>query len=459
MIAYGAFRQQFSGAQSSLSDALAVLEGSGIFEVVSSRADGDTQYIEIVSYDQDLSIPVERQRKYLDEADRLLQPFSFERRSHGSTTPQRAYGTTVSIPPNSSDKGVVAHPEPLSNTIAWSSLRTLAEVENAGVTLFQAGAHNPIDLWREFSGYVRQARTYFDAAEKVSDTSASLLIYYCALQLAKAELLRTVPDRVYQTKIYHGISHDIANAGDPSVDRLRVMADGVFPRLYEKRMGTKLPPNTELSILELLKYVPEVAMEVEEAGLGVHRPLQAFHVAAMTPDAAWSSVLTFFNGFLKDPGEGSTQAIETEFQQMAPPPNWRQMIGASVRINPMTLRFYQARKTTPPHTGISKLAAVTAPSLRTMADNSLIPTCDFMLCPTIDRAGLIPMNCALARYLLVFYLSSLVRYKPSILDSSRHPTFAWIFESFTTQVALPLVVNFYDGITGRWSDFGGRYSG
>jgi hypothetical protein len=58
------------------------------------------------------------------------------------------------------------------------------------------------------------------------------------------------------------------------------------------------------------------------------------------------------------------------------------------------------------------------------------------------------MPASLARYAIMYYVSSLVRYKPSALDRSLRGTQAWLLDAFTYEAALPLLQNALSAIQG-----------
>src|SRR4029453_17307614 len=55
-------------------------------------------------------------------------------------------------------------------------------------------------------------------------------------------------------------------------------------------------------------------------------------------------------------------------------------------------------------------------SLRDVIDEPSVEGFDALLCSSLYKTRILPMPASLARYALMFYVSSLVRYKPSQLD-------------------------------------------
>ena len=87
-------------------------------------------------------------------------------------------------------------------------------------------------LAKAFHNYIRQAFAYDDAARIVTGSSAGLLLYYSLLNLAKAELLVTVPHRIVGTSIKHGLSFNPQRSTSTASDAITVQ-DGDLRSSYE----------------------------------------------------------------------------------------------------------------------------------------------------------------------------------------------------------------------------------
>src|SRR5438105_1022251 len=124
--------------------------------------------------------------------------------------------------------------EPATPDFMWELIGLESDIPERGRSLFTGNYSHRNALFREFRSYIRQAKEYDIAAKGVAATSAGLLHYYTAMNLAKAELLRTTPNPVTGLKITHGLSYSPTAARTIAGDRLRVN-DGIFPLLYRKR--------------------------------------------------------------------------------------------------------------------------------------------------------------------------------------------------------------------------------
>jgi len=66
---------------------------------------------------------------------------------------------------------------------------------------------------------------------------------------------------------------------------------------------------------------------------------------------------------------------------------------------------------------------------------------------------MLPMPPSLARYALIYYASSLVRYKPQFFDSTLLPNQAYLFNAISRECALPLLEDVVASVEGRWNLF------
>jgi hypothetical protein len=181
------------------------------------------------------------------------------------------------------------------------NLRQLEEVPEQGRALFTGTLAHKNQLWREFRNYLRQARRYDEAALQVVGTSAALLHYYAMLNLAKAELLRSVPVKVLGVDIHHGLTYRPSAAKSMAGDSLRVR-DGIFPLLYEKRTGSRLPSGTRLPIRRLLANCPEIGWELLSLGLVKYTPAGMGHAVATDDKDLWSLITLIPNNVISEGG-------------------------------------------------------------------------------------------------------------------------------------------------------------
>lgn len=168
-----------------------------------------------------------------------------------TTVLPRAITSWVVAPALRPGAQTIGFSETANADLIWLLLSQLMLSPEKGRALFPKPLKNQNKLWIEFRNYVRSAKTYWDSAVTINGSSAALLYYYAFLNLAKAELLTTVPSSVVGTKLMHGLSFDPSKAKSLKSDRLKVHG-GAFSLLYEKRLGSPLTEPT----LEVRRLLP-----------------------------------------------------------------------------------------------------------------------------------------------------------------------------------------------------------
>jgi hypothetical protein len=370
------------------------------------------------------------------------------------TSAGRSFRRWLLLPPFGTEPQLFL--EPASRPLIWTSLRQLEEVPERGRALFTGSLAQRNQLWHEFRNYLRQARKYDEAALHVTGTSAALLHYYAMLNLAKAELLRTVPNRIFRVDIHHGLTYRPSAAKSMAGDSL-IVRNGIFPLLYEKRTGRTLPNRTRLPVMRLLANCLEIGQELLSLGLTRSTPAGMMHAVGTDLQDFWALILLFPNDMISGGGISSRLFLR-HFVEVARPDNWRDIFAISRRVHWSNIGLYESRRryprhsTTPAGERFGDYLAVrdgTWNALRDMINESTDVFFDAVLAPSLYRSRMLAMPPSLARYALMFYVSSLVRYKPSALDLEARGKEAWLLDSFTRQASLPLLHAALSGIEGR----------
>ena len=333
--------------------------------------------------------------------------------------------------------------------VLWNTIARPATIRAEGKKLW--GTLTEFNkYWPDFRSYIAQARLYDDAAEHMQGASSALLAYYSALNLAKAELLRLRPEEIYEEEVHHGLTYG------PSKRSIKVdyitTRPGVFPMLYGARTGLALKPGEQLPILRLLANVSDVSHELRSAGLAAPQVGQIHHsIVSNYAGESWS-IFAF-----ADAGEPPIlKCRET-----------RRFLGDHFEeiISNDYLRSTIFRFSSFP-TGY----AVQAKRVYTESDNEGGGLWEKMLsdiealvrpiqghrvygndewAPSLRRTKWLPMPPDLARYAAMYYCSSVVRYRPSLLHDDSEGNAAWILNTFVTEARLLLLRSVVEGITGQ----------
>jgi len=356
-------------------------------------------------------------------------------------SPHRNFDTWILVPPF---PVLMSFQEPTSaRELAWQSISARAEIAEKGRALFSGSLKQRNDRWREFRNYVRQALTYDRAALHVSGSSAALLHYYSALNLAKAELLVRSGLNI-GPRAYHGLSYNLAQSNSLVGDSLTVK-NGVFPKLYEQRVGKAIPTGTVLPIKRLLANVPEVGWELQNLGLTKSTVVPLLHAVACDQQECWSLFATIRPELLRERSV-TNSLFRRNYVEVAQQHNWRDIFAVSRRWTAGGLTVFEARQKHP----LASPGSLDTADVRTVIqsgwstfrgilDESTVEGFDALMSPSLYKARELLMPASLARYALMFYVSSLVRYKPSQLDPVSMANQAWLLDSFTDQAA-PLLI-------------------
>ena len=325
----------------------------------------------------------------------------------------------------------------------WSALEYYSEVEEVGLNFIQTKVLQPQNSYQEifksFQAFVRQAKSYYGSAKTLHYRSNSLLYYYSFMNLVKAYLLLRDP-QIVMRRIDHGLSYrSTTTRSEFQLEVIRVRK-GIFPLFYEAETATdiSLASNSTLSIINLLNYPSDISYQYQLAGYGNHKILPSVSAAVTdrTINQSWTIIgippLNSLNGFLSLHSNflHSFQEVGIDYNR----------ISLMFEMSPLDLsgfRFFQDITTIPMlagnltlHVHIEKLINALKPyiSFHYFDDNK-----DFdLLLPYQDATHPTPMpiNEALSIYAVMFYLSSLVRYRPDYLEALLSLKPAWLIENF-----------------------------
>ncbi len=306
----------------------------------------------------------------------------------------------------------------------WSTLDYYSEIEEVGLNLIQARGLQPqslhLEIFKHFRAFVRQAKSYYGSAKTLHYRSSSLLYYYSFLNLVKAYLLLSDPQRI-MSRVNHGLGYDttVTNT-DFQLEAIKVH-QGIFPMFYEAQTSNVISTqgSSVLRVIDLIIGIPAV---------------------------------TNLNDFLSLNGNFFNTYEEVQIDKIR-----FALIFGKDTPELSGFRFFQDRATIPFLSG----GTVDLSTHIDIISNTLSPyfcihyfddNFDFeLVLPYQDAATPIskPFNEALAIYAVMFYLSSLVRYRPAYLEELLNSKPAWLIESFvnsTPETFLRMMVSKIIGI-------------
>ncbi|WP_411699155.1 YaaC family protein [Conyzicola sp.] len=345
--------------------------------------------------------------------------------------------------------------EPSSEKLAWLLLRQLTDIPDRGMSPIPGTLQERRIAYQEFRNYVRQGITYWDAARSIVGSAAALPYYYSVMNLAKAELVRAHPSLIVGEKLTHGLVFKPSKSNSISGDYLQVAANGVFPLLYKHRTGTAIPAGTRLPIKNLLSLIPEIGLEVNVVGRTRPAATPGYQTLASNSESAWPLVMTYADTFA-DRREPGTRAFLRSFEEvpLIEMPNWRDIFAISRRAHGDGFAIFQARTTFAGEAsgaidgGMYAAATHLHDVMGEYISEPIGREGEFIFTPTLRKSHPLVLPLDLARYAAMYYLSSVVRYKPAALDPVSQGAQAWLMDSFTREVPSDLLANMVMGVRG-----------
>lgn len=340
----------------------------------------------------------------------------------------------------------------------FSLLRFVSEIPDEGKRLiqFHSNTTDPAEvdaLYRLVRAFIRQAENYYRAARGLHYRSSALLYYYCFLNLAKAVL--SVHGIAYKST--HGLSARTDTTSTAlGKQTVEVHPKGVFPTFYHQQLKRVLPKDVRLDVKALLGYIAQITHEYEAAGLGRTAALvlcKGRILGDVPNDKAWWSIAIprwYEPSALPEPNKSR---FASEFEEVdLPAARARDAFSIDGRPHKQ-YRYFQSRATTSWASGVPAMLPIVSVygSLEGHIEPKLIEDgYDFTVFePFAHPLGPFRMTELPALYLVMFYLASLVRYRPDYLDSLLETRAAWMIESFVASAPLMALRSFVSKITDR----------
>lgn len=320
----------------------------------------------------------------------------------------------------------------------WILLEYYSEVEEVGQKyLLSQGIpkRQAKQTFKYFQAFIRQAKTYYLSAKNLHPRSAGLLYYYCFLNLAKAALVQKYP-QIGKTRIGHGASCLPKDFSKLKTQTVRVLDDGgVFQKLYDWYFETPIKKQS-LNIKELLTYCSDISYQVQTAGFGNNKLEPCLYVHLVNKEEKTGWALIGIPGFSEvKKYSSSLQEFYKEFEQVEVPESHARQYYKMDRLNLSNFTFFQGKKTIPwmsdeipPTLECHDLVKKTLGSL--LQTNYFENDFDFYLSLPYKTNRQIQMDETIAIYLIMFYISNLVRYNPAYLEELLSKKEALIIESF-----------------------------
>lgn len=339
----------------------------------------------------------------------------------------------------------------------WIMLRSYSEVRSRGINLlgkYNISGRDTLNIWRRFRSYIRQADNYWQAASKTTYKSSSLLYYYSFLNIVKAYLLLENPRLPHN--VHHGLSFNTRVTSTNLQNNLVTVVTGnnqIFPLYYRKVLSAN--PPMRFTIISLLACATDISYQFESGRFGSRRVFPFIYRIAIDKNRTKSwliftlpsiAPISYFRNTFRDFFAEFEQAEKSQ----SVGPSFRELFGFK-SVEWGFNDFYQSKPENEVNfVNNSILVGIHIQKLRDILGSWLIPNfysdqfSGYLSFPK-NRRDTSPINEELAIYIVMFFMSEIVRYRPDFLDKIFESRAAWLLESFVETSPL----KFLRAITSR----------
>lgn len=319
----------------------------------------------------------------------------------------------------------------------FAAIEYVSEVQSVGQSFLKtAGVPRPKAAFQDFRAFIRQGKAFYEAASRLHYRAAPLMYYYAFLNLAKAYIITRDPAFV-RGPVQHGLAQAKVSAKKLVQETIRVPATpGVFHKFYEIEAKQALKSPLRLNIATLLGYCTDVSHEYGKAGYGECRllPVKARFLSHQASRITWPALCILGYDQLT-PYQKATKPFHEYFQLAKPAPH---LMGDTFGIfaEERPHYTYLESKITYSWTadGSVDLSHIRRDILSACAGLHESPIYDdgfdFWLALPLRKNLQLPFNQPLAVYAAMFYVGSLVRYRPVYLERMLDSKDAWMIERF-----------------------------
>ena len=319
----------------------------------------------------------------------------------------------------------------------WLMLDYYSEVESVGMDLLKnAGIHSLIRkrIFKHFQSYVRQAKTYYISAKTLPARSSGLLYYYCFLNLAKAAIL--LKDSSIAGKfIGHGLTYKISNNANISTQLVSVKSNGVFEKLYELYFGIPLRIKT-FGVQTLFNYCSDLTHQCSMAGISEKKIIRAYFAGGMSKIRKTSWGIVGFSDLNEiEKYKKTMKPFFDSYELVDIPQLVCRDIFKLTAYQSSSISFFQSTTERPwldpntPHFDADVNQVMTALG-KIFQVNYFKEDYDFKIALPYNRNRQERIDELIAIYIIMFYISELIRYKPAYLENLLNKKESWLIESF-----------------------------
>jgi hypothetical protein len=327
----------------------------------------------------------------------------------------------------------------------WNIIEYYSEVYDVGINFIKT-KNLPTQMANDvifdnFRSFVRQAKSNYDAAKSLPYRSSGLLYYYCFLNLAKAFIVLKYPDKMIG-RIRHGLSYDPSSGNTVFEQEVLSVSPGVFSILYEIETGHPWQPKSTLNIVDILGFCSDILYQYQLGGFGNQKIYTGIYCIANSSSNknSWSLWGIEKASDIENRMPDVYSRIISIYERTDINNHIANILFSFHRREWLQYEFYQSRHATPfEQGGVIRKSTFYNELIDTLhphySEHYFKDELDFDVNLRTD-IGENDFNETLAIYAVMFYLSSLVRYRPDYIERILSERASWIISGFVNSCVL-----------------------
>jgi len=320
----------------------------------------------------------------------------------------------------------------------WSILDYYSEIDSIGLDFIKnSGIKNASTkkrIFKHFRSHIRQAKGFYFSAKILPVSSSPLLYYYSFMNLAKARLVIEDPS-ITKKKLRHGLSYRLKNTNlSFKKQSIQVHKKGVFHFLYNWYFNKNLSI-MKINISSLFNYCTDISYECDITGIKENKILYCRYSNCVNHNNKTSWPLIAINNdneILKYPK--MFKSFMSYFEKVKLNQHDYKEIFNINPIHSPSFSFFQGPTKNWISNNLSAFHEVNNEVIDILGNafqfNYTSKDLDFYLTLPYKVNKQICLDETISIYIIMFYLSNLVRYNPRYIDYLLDKKESWLINIF-----------------------------
>lgn len=323
----------------------------------------------------------------------------------------------------------------------WLAVEYYSNIEEVGKSYIKSLGITRKDkiekVFKDFQAYIRQAKSFYDLAIKTPNRSSSLLYYYSFLNIIKAGIVIREPN-LARKKLMHGISYKTNSNKKFENESISIISGNymVFSKFYELYFKEILKIK-KINVSKLFGYCSDISIQFDKSSYGEKKIHPAILSIAHNDSnhTSWP-IIGIVNAKLIKNYPKKFKNFFDSFEEITLPQQISRELFKLDAQQSSVFTYFQSKQTfnwiNNNHTASLDCMSIVQDVFKNLYQTNFLIDEDpnfFINLPYLIN-NQTPMNEMMAIYLIMYYLSELVRYKPYYLEKLLNKKEAWMIDSF-----------------------------